>query len=362
MRALQNNTQRLRVLGFGRLAEWRIGLRLNNLQELVLRESEVTVGQLLESLTGLPLLRSLVVDRPPAISDQAILLISTVELEFLTRMELLNVTASFAHAALSHITPPSLRQLAISVRDFDLPVLTLDDIVTHCQELILSLMETHGTLPIPVRIGDNFLAVSLSEHRTSREFELSGVNLWTTQNRSRCTQSIVDLIKWWGSVSTPSFSLQWGMVPLSEGNGAMPPEILKPLMDITAVVKIQAGGAVYGVQHLYQRLAYAVRGRDGDTRRWLLPRLEVLEVEQHECFDGNLVRMLRDRYAAIARANGDPGAPLPFSMVKLVRTPRITPELDHTSEIRSIVGEEHFCLEINPYRRSPRTSSTSSLV
>ncbi|KAG8946807.1 hypothetical protein FRC00_009406, partial [Tulasnella sp. 408] len=347
--ALQNNTQRLRVLGFGQLVEWRIGSRLTNLYELELRESELTAGQLLESLTELPLLRSLVVDRPAAISDQDVRLMSTVDLAFLNRMELLNVTASFAHATLSHITPPSLKQFAISVRNFDLPVLPLDDIATHFQRLIFSLLEAQGTVPIPIRIGDNFLAVSLSDHETSREFELSGVNLWSTQNRSRCTQSIVDLTRWWGSVSTPSFSLQWGMVLFPEGPGVMPPEILKPLMDITAVVDIKLGGAVYGVQHLYQRLSYTVRGKDPEIRRWLLPRLVTLEVDGKEDFDINLTRMLRDRYAAIAYPNGDQGAPLPFSMVKLIRrSSRIQPELDYTSEIRSIVGEEHFSFEIKP--------------
>ncbi|KAG8922950.1 hypothetical protein FRC00_006818 [Tulasnella sp. 408] len=309
--ALQNNTQRLRTLEFGQFVRWGTGMGLTNLQELKLRESELTVGELVGSLTELPLLRSLVVDRPAEAIDQETRRGSIVEMALLTRIELLNVNASFAHAALSRIAPPSLKQLAISVRNFDLPVLPLDDIGTHCQRLILSLLEDQGTVPIPILVGKNFLAVFLSDHGTSRKFILSGVHLWAMEDRSRCAQSIVDITKWWGSVSAPSFSLKWGMATCSgDDSAAMPPEVLRPLMDIAAVVKVQIGWCVYGVQHLYQRLSYAVRGKDSEIRRWLLPRLESLEVTGKEVFHGNLVRMLRD------------------------------------SEIRSIVGEEHFCFEL----------------
>ncbi|KIO29834.1 hypothetical protein M407DRAFT_226372 [Tulasnella calospora MUT 4182] len=347
MWALQNNAQRLRALGFSRLVGWRRGLGLTNLRELKLQDSELTLGQLVESLTELPLLRSLLVDRPAGVRDQDIRRDSTVELAFLTRIELLNVTASFAHATLSRITPSSLKQLAISVLNFDLPVLRLEDLGTHYQILLLSLIEAQGTVPIPIRVDGNSLAISVPDYGASRQFELSGVQLCATEDRSRCAKSIYDLTQWWGSVLAPSFSLRWGMDPVFDNKIAnMSPEILKPLMDITAVVKIQVG-VVYGIQHLYQRLSYAVRGRD-ESRRWLLPQLTVLEIAAHHHMDGILVRMLRDRYAAIASAHGDSGVPLPFAMMKLVRGRGETLKPDPTEEIRSIVGEEHFRLETKP--------------
>ncbi|KAG8928255.1 hypothetical protein FRC01_006213 [Tulasnella sp. 417] len=347
--ALQNNAQKIRVLDFGNLVEWRVGSGLTNLRELKLRESKITVGQLVGCLKEVPLLRSLILDKSQRGRNQDAGRESNVELALLTRIEILNASASFAHAALSRIVPPSLKQLIISVRDFDLPALQLDDIETYYQNLILSLVEIHGTEPIPIRVGSNFLAVAVADHGTSREFRLSGTSLSATEDRSRCAKSISDLTQWWGSVLGPSFSLRWGMGPSAEEYGGdMNPEFLKPLMEIVAVVKIQVGGSVYGVQHLYQRLSYAVRGKDSEPRRWLLPRLVTLEIGEHEYLDGDMFRMLRARYAAIASAHGGPGVPLPFSMVKLVRDR--ASEQDHTGGIRSIVGGEHFSLVIKSNR------------
>ncbi|KAG8928258.1 hypothetical protein FRC01_006216 [Tulasnella sp. 417] len=345
---LQNNAQKIRVLGFGKLVGWSMGSWFTNLRELKLRESEITTGQLVGCLKEVPLLRSLLVDNPLEVRNQHAGRESTVEPALLSRIEILNASASFAHAALSLIVPPSLRQLIISITNFDLPVLPLDDIETYYQNLILSLVQTHGTeLPILIRAGDNFLAVAVVDHGTSREFELSGVRLWNTRNRSRCAKSIFDLTQWWGSVSGPSFCLRWGMGPSTDTyRSAMSPEFLKPLMEIVAAIKIQVDVGGFGIQHLYRRLSYAVRGRDSEPRRWLLPRLAILEIRGYELMDRELIRMLRDRYAAIASAPKGPGVPLHFSMVKLVRGQRRESEPDHTGEIRGIVGEEHFSLEI----------------
>ncbi|KAG8921568.1 hypothetical protein FRC01_000183 [Tulasnella sp. 417] len=349
MWALQNNAQKIRVLGFGKLVEWRVGSGFTNLRELKLRESEITVGQLVECLKEVPLLRSLVLDNSRRGKNQDVGRESTVELALLTRIEILNASVSFAHAALSRIVPPSLKQLIISVGEFDLPALQLDDIETYYQSLILSLVEIHNTEPIPIRVSNNFLAVAVADHGTSREFQLSGARFWTNEDRSRCAKSIYDLTQWWGSVSGPSFCLRWGMGPSTdEYGGTMNEEFLNSLMEIVAIVKIQVGRTVYGVPHLYRRLSYATRGGDSEPPRWLLPRLVTLEIEEHDYLDGDMIRMLRDRYIAIATAHGGPGVPLPFSMVKLVRDQESEP--DYTGEIRSIVGEEHLSLIIKSNR------------
>ncbi|KAG8928257.1 hypothetical protein FRC01_006215 [Tulasnella sp. 417] len=357
--ALQNNAQKVRVLGFGKLVEWRVGSGLTNLRELKLRESEITTGQLVGYLKEVPLLRSLVLDNSQRGMDQDVGCESTVELALLTRIEILNASASFARAVLSRIVPPSLKQLIISITNFDLPVLKLDDIETYYQNLILSLVETRGTeLPISIRAGENFMAVAVADDRTSREFQLLGHQLGTTEDRSRCAKSIYDLTQWWGSVSGPSFSLHWGINPSPEGfyspmNGhyaSMNLGFLKALMEIVAVVKIQVSSAIWGVQHLYRRLSYAVRGRDSEPPRWLLPRLVTLEIEGHDHLDGDMVRMLRARYTAIASAQRGPGVPLPLSMVKLVCDQASEPGPDHTGEIRGIVGEKHFRLLIKSKR------------
>ncbi|KAG8921566.1 hypothetical protein FRC01_000181 [Tulasnella sp. 417] len=249
--ALQNNAQKIRVLGFGELVEWRMGSGFTNLRELKLQKIELTVGQLVECLKEVPLLRSIVVDNASTGRNREVGPESLVELALLTRIEILDVSASFAHAALSCIVSPSLKQLIVSVRKLDLPALRLDDIETYYQSLILSLVEIQGTEPIPIRVGYDLLAVAVADHGTGREFRLLVDRLGTAEDRSRCVKSIYDLTQWWGSVSGPSFSLHWGMNPWSDDyHASMNLEFLRVLMEIVSVVKIQVGGGIRGKQHL----------------------------------------------------------------------------------------------------------------
>ncbi|KAG8915155.1 hypothetical protein FRC01_003766 [Tulasnella sp. 417] len=319
--ALRQNTHGLKSLSFSGVRSWRAGSAFANLQELKLELPWISAQELVESVAESPLLRSLVINAPRAGEIQDVVHAPTVELAFLTRMELLHSPASFAHKVLSHITPPCLNQLVISISEFDSPTFPLTDIGAEYQALILSLVEAQGMAPIPIH-WDPFAAAC-------------------SQARIRSAQYFADLSRCWDSASTGCFDL------ILSDEVSLPQENLKPLMDIAGISKIQVGEGVHYVHNLYRRLSYAVCGV-AQSRQWLLPRLTVLEIEEQGEVDEALVAMLKTRYAAVGTIPGDIAAPLPFSQIKLVRYLKNAPRPEIFDAIKNIVGENQFCVEVKP--------------
>ncbi|KAG8915154.1 hypothetical protein FRC01_003765 [Tulasnella sp. 417] len=321
--ALRHNPRGIKILSLRSAGGWRTGLSLTELRELRLAGSRIHVDDLIEFLRELPLLRMLVIERSTSRTGQRIVDESIVEVPLLTRLELQRVDSSLAHAILSRIHPPSLKQLIMSIT-FSSSVFHLGDVGTGYQTFIRSLIEAQGTSPIPIVVGAIIQRFAIADKQTYREFELSGAG-------------------------GPSFILRFGAKDHPDDSIHMTREILKPLMDIKGIVKIQVGERAFNVQYLYQRLSYAIAGADR-SRRWLLPQLGILEVHGHEGQDKDLVHMLERRHDRTGIVIGDTVAPLPLYLVKLVRQSlqRIQPQI--AENIRSIIGEEHFCVEIKESR------------
>ncbi|KAG8944215.1 hypothetical protein FRC04_002082 [Tulasnella sp. 424] len=350
MEALRSNMQRIRALSLDPVVEWDSTLKLANLRELKLHRPSFPAMHLIECIAEAPLLQSLVIEDPvfQRTSDKNEILGGfAVELAFLTRIELQAVTPSFAHATLSKITPPSLKELIIALT-ICAPAFSLDNIGPDYRGLVHSLMESQGSLPIPIRVENQIQRLALFDPETRRHFELSGVHLFD-RSKPHCAQCIRDLIRGWKSRSDPSFTLEFGPMTNSQADDYwtyVPPNALRALMEIEGVSKIQVGPGFVHVGYLYDQLSRPVVHGADQSQRWLLPKLAILEIEGQDDADDGLARMLKDRYAAAAAPDGDNILPRPFSMVKLVRDYGREPEPTIAAEVRNIIGEERLCIEM----------------
>ncbi|KAG8922951.1 hypothetical protein FRC00_006819, partial [Tulasnella sp. 408] len=170
--ALRHNAQRLEVVSLGEVTEWRTGSKLTNLRELKLSRPKICFKDLMESLAESPLLSNLIVDYSVwemyRFSERA----TVVELAFLARIDVWHASASFTHSLLSHISPPSLRQLLIYIRDFKSPLFPLGDVGPGYQALFLSLIKAQGAKSIPIEVGVRYQRLFVADEQTGREFEL----------------------------------------------------------------------------------------------------------------------------------------------------------------------------------------------
>lgn len=345
--ALRHNAQRLEVLDLGQVADWRTGSKLTNLRELKLLWPMIWFENLMESLAESPLLWNLIIDyslwEMYRFSERA----TVVELAFLTRIEFWKARASFAHSLLSHISPPSLRQLLIHIQDFNSPLFPLGDVGPGYQALFRSLMKAQGATPIPIEVGVRYQQLFVADKRTGREFELSGEVSWPGGHPVHFVQSLSNISRHWSTMSTPSLALLFGTKDQdsSDKRIRLTRECLRALFDIEGVTKIQLGDMADNVEQVYQLLSDAVDDEE-KPRRWLAPRLAILEIVGHQSHDTALVQMLEGRYARATTADGDTLAPLPLSLLKLVRDSNEEPEPLIAGKIRSIIGEEHFRVEV----------------
>ncbi|KAG8900531.1 hypothetical protein FRC01_010107 [Tulasnella sp. 417] len=274
----------------------------------------------------------------------------TVELRFLTRIEIREVDASFAQMMLSHINPPSLKQLFISTPAFTSPLFPLGDVGAGYQALFRSLAEAQGVVPAPIKVGMRVQELVLADNHTDRELVLLGDEDWPSRFPVNFMQSLLNISRCWKSISTPSLALLIGTTNPDQRDGkfAMTEADLRPLMDIEGVTEIQVGKMVRSAQHLYELLASTV-GWEDQPPRWLLPQLAILVIEDQAEHDEALIMMLQDRYAAVGTDTAETVAPSPFSLVELVRRSEDVPRPDILEAIRKIVGDEKFRIEIKPH-------------
>ncbi|KAG8916367.1 hypothetical protein FRC01_003195 [Tulasnella sp. 417] len=350
--ALRRNAGRLRVLSLGNALRWRTKSKLSNLRELKIDCPMVNFNVLIQALAESPLLRTLVVVASFQIlyRDGLGQRGSTVELGYLTRMEIRNVDASFVQMMLSHINPPSLKELFISVSAFDSPLFPLGDVGPGYQALLISLAGAQGAVPIPIEVGMRVQELVVADNHTCCKLVVSVNEYYPSGFPIHFMQSLSNISRGWGSVSTPSLALLIGTTNPDQRDGkfAMTQEDLRPLMDLEGVTEIQVGKMVRSVQHLYERLSSAV-GWEDQLPRWLLPQLAILVIEDQAEHDESLIKMLQDRYAAVVTNAAHTVAPSPFSLVKLVRRSEDVPRSEMVEAIRKAVGEEKFCIEIKPH-------------
>ncbi|KAG9042165.1 hypothetical protein FS837_011196 [Tulasnella sp. UAMH 9824] len=341
--ALRHNAGRLKALSLRRVMGWRTGPNLANLRELELDWPRIWFKDLMESLAESPLLCTLTIGHSIWEMYRSPEPATSVELAFLTRIELRDASASFTHSLLSHISPPSLKQLLIHIRDFDLPLFPLGDAGPGYQAFLLSLVKAQGAIPIPIEIGVRYQQLFIAEDQTGYEFELSGEVMWPNGRLVHFVQSLSNISRLWSRMSTPSFALLFGTkYPESQDEGIqITQECLRSLMDIEAVTEIRLGNMADNVQRLYHLLSDAVDD-ENKPRRWLLPRLATLEIEGHQDHDAALVEMLEARYATTGTVNAETLAPLPLSLLKIVRHSDEVPEPQIAERIRNSIGEEHF--------------------
>ncbi|KAG9042164.1 hypothetical protein FS837_011195, partial [Tulasnella sp. UAMH 9824] len=346
--ALRHNAERLRALSFCYVEGRRMGSKLTNLRELKLEGSRIWFKSLVEYLAESSLLRTLTIDRSlrPEMDESPDSAIA-IELPFLARIELRAVDASFAHALLSRINPTALKQLAIHIWEFESPLFLLRDVGPAYQALFLSLMKAQGAIPIPIEVGIDHQRLSVIDNKTGRMFELSAEEIWPDGGLVHFVESLSNITRHWSTMSTPSFALLFGTTdPDLRGEEIhITQECLRSLMDIEGVTEIRLGPMADNVQGVYKLLSYPVDGED-QPWRWLLPRLSILEVEEHQSHDIALVQMLEARYATTVAAAEVTLAPLPLSLLKLVRHSSKAPESQIMEKIRNIVGAEYFQLGV----------------
>lgn len=185
-----------------------MGSNLTNLRELTLDSPMIWFKSLMECLAGSPLLHTLTINRSQLcemykVPESA----TTVELAFLTRIELRNASASFVHALLSHISPPSLNQLVLSIGDFDVPIFPLGEVGPAYHALLLSLLKAQGAEPIPILVEVWLQRLSLTDDQTGREFELLGEPIWPDGHVLHFVQSLSNISRYWSTMSSLSFTL-----------------------------------------------------------------------------------------------------------------------------------------------------------
>lgn len=345
--ALRHNAEKLKALGLWYVRGQGMGSKSTNLQELRLDGSRIWFKSLMECLAESSLLRTLSINRSLPEMDKFPDNATVVELPFLARIELRSVAASFVHALLFLINPTTLKQLVIHIWDFELPLFPLDGVGPAYHALFLSLMKAQGAMPIPIEVGMDHQRLSVADSQTGLKFELSAEEVWPEGRLVQFVQSLSNITRHWGTMSTPSFALIFGtMDPDIRGQDIpITQECLRSLMDIEGVTEVRLGYRTDNVQRSFQLLSYPV-DEDEQPRRWLLPRLTILAIEVHQSHDAALVQMLECRYAATATANGDTLVPLPLSRLKIVRDSSEVPEPHIAEAIRSIIGAEHFQLEV----------------
>ncbi|KAG8921569.1 hypothetical protein FRC01_000184 [Tulasnella sp. 417] len=348
--ALRHNAGKLKTLSFGSVRSWGTGSTLSNLRELRLDWPRTFFPDLMEALAESPLLRTFVL-----VGSSVLYLAGerglTVELGFLTRIEIRKVDASFAQMILSHINPPSLKQLFISTPAFTSPVFPLGDVAAGYQALFRSLSEAQGLVPVPIDVGMRVQELVLADNHTDRELVLLGDEDWPSRFPINFMQSVLNISRCWSSISTPpSLALLIGTTnpDRRDGKFEMTQEDLRPMMNLEGVTEIQVGKMVRSVQHLYEQLTSAVAWED-QPPRWLLPQLAFLVIEDQAEHDEALIKMLQDRYAAVGTDTAETVAPSPFSLVELVRRSEDVPRPDVLEAIRKIVGDEKFRIEIKPH-------------
>ncbi|KAG8916366.1 hypothetical protein FRC01_003194, partial [Tulasnella sp. 417] len=316
--ALRCNAGKLKTLSFGSVRSWRTGSKLNNLRELRLDWPRGFFRNLMEALAESPLLRTFVLVGPSPLyrpGERGL----TVELGFLTRIELQKVNASFAQMMLSHINPPSLKQLFISVSRFMSPLFPLGDVGAGYQALFRSLANAQGVVTVPIEVGIRVQELVLADNRTGCELVLLVDEYLPETFPIHFMQSLSIISRCWSSVSTPpSLALLIGTTNPDQRDGKfdMTQEDLRPMMNLEGVTEIQVGKMVRSVQHLYERLSAAARWED-QPPRWPLPQLAILAIEGQAEHDDALVRMLQDRYSAVGTGTADTVVPSPLSLLKL---------------------------------------------
>ncbi|KAG9025048.1 hypothetical protein FS837_005103 [Tulasnella sp. UAMH 9824] len=325
-----------------------MGSKLTNLRELKLEGSRIWFKSLVESLAESPLLRTLTINRSlrPEMDESPDSAIA-IELPFLARIELRAVDASFAHALLSCINPTSLKQLAIHIWEFELLLFLLRDVGPAYQALFLSLMKAQGAIPIPIEVGIDHQRLSIIDNQIRRMFELSTEDIWPDGGLLHFMQALSNITRHWSTMPTPSFALLFGTTgPDLRGEEIhITQECLRSLMDIEGVTEIRLGNMADNVQRLYHLLSNAVDD-ENKPRRWLLPQLATLEIEGHQDHDAALVEMLEARYATTGTVNAETLAPLPPSLLKVVRHSDEVPEPQIAEKIRNSIGEEHFRIDV----------------
>ncbi|KAG8910303.1 hypothetical protein FRC00_008446 [Tulasnella sp. 408] len=345
--ALRHNAKGLKALSLVYVEGWRIGSQLTNLRELRLDCSRMWSKSLMQGLAELSFLRTLIIDisfgEMHIFPDNA----TVVELPLLTRIELRREVTPFVHALLSRINPPSLKQLVLSISNFDSPLFPLGDVGPAYHALFLSLMKAQGAIPIPIEVRVGSLELSIADKQTGRRFELSAYGIQIGDYLGHFVQSLSNITRQWGTMSTPLFALLFGTTERGPRYKEihLPQKCLRPLMDIEGVTEIRLGDTADHVEYLYQLISFPVDEED-QPRRWLLPRLTILEIKGHQSQDTALAHMLEARYATTVTANEDTLAPLPLALLILVRDSGKVPEPQIADKIRGIIGEEHFRLEI----------------
>ncbi|KAG8921567.1 hypothetical protein FRC01_000182 [Tulasnella sp. 417] len=222
--ALCHNAGRVKTISFRSVRNsWRAGSKLSNLRELRLSWPRTFFPYLMEALAESPLLRTFVLVGSSVLyreGERGLM----AELGFLTRIEIREVDASFAQMMLSHINPPSLKQLFISIPAFKSPVFPLGDVGAGHQALFRSLAEAQGLVPVPIEVGMRVQELVLADNHTYRELK---------------------------SIAKPSLALLIGTTNPDQRDGKfdMTQEDLRPLMDLEGVTEIQVGKMVRSVQH-----------------------------------------------------------------------------------------------------------------
>lgn len=361
--ALENSSERLKVLTLRHLDWCWHRLTLPNLRDLYLSSVTVAASELIESLSGTPRLESFYVQRltedwtaePPAGAAHP------VPLSSLKRIEMENISTAFAHHVLSNIIPSSLEHLSLFITSFTGPVPFAD--ASHYHNLLRSLVVAESTECTELRVGPQYLSLVVPDRDGEGEIFLGGLGLSTPAQRE-------GFVGWISSLWVPlepksplTIVLgRWGIiqptiVPLHVG-------LVSELLTLDNVSDLYIGFQVGDVQLLYELLSRPMRMENGKWC-WGFPKLELLLVEGQSHCEEALIQMLQARYTAINDNLGESfgraermetaSPPSPLQTLRMVRSRRSTAfwVAMQNGRLKQIVGDEHFICEVgHPYDSS----------